>query len=295
MVYKAKADTVGELAEVFLKKHGNVGRVRILLNSSIYIDVAGNPVILTCRQERSPLTINIKTPDGCPLKSLIKNGLNTSFEVSNTLRVGELEVDLTHAEKYFCYSPTQRRILVSSETLLKCSFIISSFYQFLDNNFIKTPQLRSFIKNVVIPYSFGYTNVIFETRYFTSLIGLGGGFTPSGDDFLTGFLSTLNIYSPYTVILPRRDIFKFTRWASGMLLYSSQLGYYSENLSSVLNSLAREEELFDSLLSMIKSGHTSGVDTSLGVLVAASMLVEVEERDSVLKRVLGRLGIDQQF
>jgi len=291
MEYRVKAETVGVLAERLLRRK-KTGRVRLLLSNTAYIDVNGRPVILTRSRERSPLTINLEPLQTEPLHGLIKYDTPAILE-GETLQVGELSVSLTAAESYYTRLPGNCRISVMSKDLVKSAFLLSCFYQVEAGRRLvlaEAPQLAEFIKGVVIPYVDSRCSAIVDFRCYFSLLGLGEGFTPSGDDFLSGFLATLNTYSRFSVTLPVEEILGRTSWASGMLLYYFHRGFYGEGLSRLLRSLAGEGSLFDALLYMVRLGHTSGIDTSLGVVIAAAMLVEERERDHTLVEVISRIN-----
>ncbi len=291
MEYKVKAKTIGTLAEQFLRKN-RTGRIKILLNETAYIDMRGHPVILTRKPERSPLTINLEPINTEPLRKLIGEQAEVSSE-GNVLKAGEVNIYFANAEKHYTYPPSSRRISVTSEDLVKAGFLLSCFYQNEDRRnllLIDTPQLGEFLRHVVFPYVNGRSRVIFEHEYYFTLLGLGRGFTPAGDDFLAGFLTTLNTYGSTFVSLPVEEILKLTSWASGMLLYYSHRGFYDESLSYLLKALTGECSLFDSLISMVRLGHTSGIDASLGVVIAAAMLVEKRRKDNTLERVLDKVN-----
>ncbi len=114
------------------------------------------------------------------------------------------------------------------------------------------------------------------------LIGLGTGLTPSGDDFLVGFMTGLRCMT-----LKREERLTFlsklgktivcmshkTNDISGTYLYHATLGQVSSKLAALVEEITRGED-FDRLLQVaeaaMEAGHTSGMDTVSGILIGLS-------------------------
>jgi hypothetical protein len=106
-----------------------------------------------------------------------------------------------------------------------------------------------------------------------SLIGLGLGLTPSGDDFLTGLLAAYYFFSYESEF--RRSIFRSLRpvigcttLPSSFMLRAALKGSYPEHLTELVRSLdtgdhAGLRRAFDEITAM---GATSGQDMLAGVL-----------------------------
>jgi hypothetical protein len=111
-------------------------------------------------------------------------------------------------------------------------------------------------------------------EHIPSLIGLGNGFTPSGDDFLVGFLFCLN-QSLLCRGWPTMNVKLIgnTNWVSKKFLQYSQAGYVIEPVEKFVDSLfAQEDEVVISALTdLMRIGHSSGIDTSVGVLFAIAL------------------------
>ncbi|MNO42581.1 hypothetical protein D3C76_327740 [compost metagenome] len=115
--------------------------------------------------------------------------------------------------------------------------------------------------------------------YATSLIGLGPGLTPAGDDFLVGLFTVLNIenvrYFPYKsfceeVVLHAKAL---TNDISYMALAKAAVGQVRESISDLMEALFRgsEEELISSLRRVLAIGSTSGTDIALGIIAGLEM------------------------
>ena len=116
------------------------------------------------------------------------------------------------------------------------------------------------------------------------LIGLGPGLTPSGDDFLCGFLGTLSLVSPFLgdqgmdiIDLNRRVMSSIdgrTNPISHAYLRHYSRGEPSGSTSRMIQSIldGTESSIEESIIDMCRVGHSSGTDIALGVLAAFSIL-----------------------
>jgi succinyl-CoA synthetase alpha subunit len=115
-----------------------------------------------------------------------------------------------------------------------------------------------------------------------SLIGFGIGLTPSGDDFLTGFLSTFNIISTdYTNKIKKKitnlitiDKVSTTDVSRQMLLVALK-GEMREYILSFIHSFLSEdkERILLDFENVLQIGSSSGTDLSIGVITAFSLLI----------------------
>lgn len=108
----------------------------------------------------------------------------------------------------------------------------------------------------------------------SKLIGLGPGLTPSGDDFLVGLFTVLNIQkSPKH---PLKDFCKeviklakpLTNDISYIAMQKASIGKVRESIISLVNSIlyGAEEDLILSLNKVLKIGSSSGTDIALGIV-----------------------------
>jgi len=111
-----------------------------------------------------------------------------------------------------------------------------------------------------------------------SFLGLGGGLTPSGDDFIIGLLLSFNrwetIFQPDNNLSRLNEIiveaaYKRTTTLSANLIESAALGSADERLIQVVDHLAtgkyHRDEVIPGLLSW---GNSSGVDALVGMITA---------------------------
>lgn len=116
------------------------------------------------------------------------------------------------------------------------------------------------------------------------LIGLGPGLTPSGDDFLCGFLGTMSLVSPLLGDqgkdiddLNRRVMSSIdgrTNPISHAYLRHYARGEPSGSTSRMIQCIldGTESSIKESIINMCRVGHSSGTDTALGVLTAFSIM-----------------------
>jgi hypothetical protein len=105
------------------------------------------------------------------------------------------------------------------------------------------------------------------------LIGLGPGLTPSGDDYLVGLFTILNISdSPLSCYRPLADLVvneakKLTNEISYMALKKASVGETRESIIDLVKSIftGKDEEFTLSLNKVLMIGSTSGTDIALGI------------------------------
>ena len=113
------------------------------------------------------------------------------------------------------------------------------------------------------------------------LVGLGSGYTPSGDDILAGFVSAWAVYTG-TVPDSLRELEHYalgrTTSLSATMLRLAMNGLIAQDLATVFRSLSRSGSDLDRRVEeYIRTvGHSSGSDTLFGVYLA---LVEIYFRE----------------
>ena len=106
----------------------------------------------------------------------------------------------------------------------------------------------------------------------SNLLGKGFGLTPSGDDFILGVVSIMDLFGKDVSTL-RRLIDTYRNAFSRTVLGDALDGYYPRPLLSVLNSLASNTGADCSVATLLKMGHTSGHDVLAGMYYATWKLV----------------------
>lgn len=113
----------------------------------------------------------------------------------------------------------------------------------------------------------------------SSLVGLGAGGTPAGDDFLVGFLAAMHAMArradvgAFTAALSRRiaRLADRTNAVSAVYLVSAAEAEVSERLTDLVGAIAdgAEAAAAAAASAAIAVGHSSGADGTLGLLAGA--------------------------
>ncbi|MBU5436957.1 DUF2877 domain-containing protein [Tissierella sp. MSJ-40] len=123
---------------------------------------------------------------------------------------------------------------------------------------------------------------VIDKDKINSLIGFGVGLTPSGDDFLTGFLSTFNIISTdYTTKIKEKltdliDINKIsTTDVSKQMLLITLKGEAREYVLNFINSFldGNKDRFLFSFKNLLNIGSSSGTDLAIGVVTAFNLSI----------------------
>lgn len=106
----------------------------------------------------------------------------------------------------------------------------------------------------------------------SKLLGRGFGLTPSGDDFILGMISIMDLFGKDASAL-RGLVAQYKNVFARTVLADALDGYYPRPLLSMLNSLASNTDADYSAVSLLGMGHTSGHDVLAGMYYATWKLV----------------------
>lgn len=129
-------------------------------------------------------------------------------------------------------------------------------------------------------------NVADALCHANGLIGLGPGLTPSGDDFLTGLMSTFHLpncpclsFQSFSekVVTSAQSL---TNDISYMTLKMASVGKVRESIVTLLHlALTGEEEhLISALHEVLKIGSSSGTDIALGLVSGLEVNLKIKNR-----------------
>jgi len=115
------------------------------------------------------------------------------------------------------------------------------------------------------------------------LIGLGPGLTPSGDDLLSGLMSTLHLSRLPGGLLKAKtrltqrvlsEAGSKTNAISGFMLKHYSEGLIDENTDDLITALSQGSptRLDEAVERLSRTGHSSGTDLAVGVLVALRLM-----------------------
>jgi len=116
-------------------------------------------------------------------------------------------------------------------------------------------------------------------RTLGKLCGRGPGYTPAGDDFISGFLMMFNWCAKCLeferIILPGKYS-TMTSWTSYKLMEYSQECLCDEEIQAMVNSVAlgRANEYSKKMIPLSSRGHTSGIDLVTGMTCALYTLID---------------------
>lgn len=129
------------------------------------------------------------------------------------------------------------------------------------------------------------------------LVGLGEGLTPSGDDFLVGYLAALwsraDREQGIDALLrklkaPLDEVFSQTHAISRQMLSDALQGRFAESLVDVVRALSGSGHVVDTTMQALRSGHSSGADTLCGLLFGFSPALISQEKQTRLQSRVAR-------
>lgn len=121
--------------------------------------------------------------------------------------------------------------------------------------------------------------------------GRGPGYTPSGDDFITGYLTMFNWCAKCLnfnrIELPLHYA-NLTSWTSFKMIKYGMECVCDEEMQALINSIARgmEKEFLANIGPISYRGHTSGIDLVTGVICALYTMVDRVFGTSILRKLL---------
>lgn len=293
-----RALSIGEKA-LRVSTGGSRGRVTRVFREAAYIWFGSEMIVAARGGPRSQFSVNLETSQ--PICDLVAPG-DECVVKRQRAEIGSLDVRVEGAELYrggprsFDIDLPADRCLLRSASTLRMLYDVSESSQM----FLGSGEFSRFLTWLLREADEGGNT--FELERYAGLIGLGPGFTPAGDDFLGGFLATFNQAPGSFGLMPVKVPFDFasarTHRESAALMNYSQEGILDESVERQLTFLlsGREECYFQELLAMAPRGHTSGLDTSLGILFCAAFLAERERGSGIAKRVVSAVtGRLKQF
>ncbi|MDA4124503.1 MAG: DUF2877 domain-containing protein [Thaumarchaeota archaeon] len=285
------ATDVGELV-VSLPSRQSEGRVSRVFRNSAYIEAGDELLLLLHGELRSPINVNLNPSEN--LEELLAVEDSCSL-VDGGIVFGELTVKTKGAKVYrsglgasWSGSPVAGSVLVKGIEMLRLLYGAAKS----DLDIFSEGAFRQFAEDVISPLAGGHPDEAHALRYYLPLIGAGGGFTPAGDDFVGGFTAALNHVARTTgeaeILFSRSALTGRTVPESAALIHYAQRGYVDEELERLIVSTfgGRRERFFQDLLQVAKRGHTSGIDMSTGVLLAAAATRDRAAKEGALERCL---------
>ena len=289
----AQAITIGTVAKRELDS-ALFGRVTAVFERSLYLEVKGSWICLAdANLGFGPLTVSVKSKYG-------REWIN-SFSVGRLVKLSPVSISIddstiisTKGVRFWQYQKistwTKNSLmqgLSSLENIEESNVPDEGLGRFL---FECPDRLLTSDRSLAADHSIGilknWLKKCFEVQMpitpdkeaVTSLLGLGPGLTPSGDDFLGGMLIALYVCGEKSVqkqlYTQVETLLDNTGPVSKAHLKAAALGEGSHSLHQVLNMLlnGNHTKLEPAIDSINQIGHTSGWDALAGVAVVLRQL-----------------------
>ena len=268
-----------------------LGKVISVFDSTINIKTINNELlVITFGKIRSPISVNLFPAYNIisGFKGIVSYGAKLRKQDNGTLLIGKpLLIDLKESEIYNnnfekpCYEYLKRFVKASNrifDTLLKTArrgclldpdfttigLLSKTLVQIQD--FIQTEDNKKFVEQI--------SNTLLE------LCGMGPGYTPSGDDFISGYSVLFNKLTDFSdtakIILHSKKMVKSTTWMSSKFIEYYQKCIVDEQIQQMINSISTGDPAkYISLLCQISHrGHTSGSDIGIGMTAALYTIID---------------------
>jgi len=300
---KLRANCVGSLAAQALTdaKSEIIGQVVNTFPNSFYVKTLnGELLFVTYHPLKSPITVNLDYPSS--LDQLVKP-LDQVCLRGGEICAGQASIDLQAVSSYQSesgqvsrFSSDFARIAGSLRIVSFLLKIIDTSQSVLDPRSLAHGGIAHFIDDGILPFRLpGMERHFCEAAL--EIVGLGSGFTPSGDDTLGGFLAAYNSLAPAigrsSVVLDFTTLQRRTSWISARLLDYMQRLILDEKVRTLVDSATRGDgdALIIALETLLPRGHTSGVDISTGTILALSLLHDIAFEEQETESIAASLGL----
>ena len=290
----AHAILIGSLASGLLKSSLS-GRVMTIFERSLYLAVNGNWICLAdVSLGFGPLTVSVKSINGREWISRFRVGRlvklsSESISIDDSTIISIKGVRSWEPPKTSIW--TKNSLLLGLRALEKLvesnvpdkglgKFIFECPDRFTSSDeSLAAEHSIEILKNWLKKCFEFQIPIIPDKEAISSLIGLGPGLTPSGDDFLGGMLIALHICGQKTVKNNLYSQLEYLIDRTGPVsiahLKAANLGECSQSMHQLINLLleGNEAHLKLAIAAIDQIGHTSGWDALAGVVVVFRQLV----------------------
>lgn len=301
-----RANCIGSLASKALssRNYETVGEVVNTFSNSFYLKtVKGELVFVTNRPLRSPITINLDTTSN--LEDVVKP-MERVYVDEKEIRIGtDASIDLSGAFSYQArshpaseLSPEFARIREALRTVAFLLGIIDTGQSVLDPHGLTHDGTVDFVSDGVMPLRGSRGDERFRQPAL-KIVGLGSGFTPSGDDALGGFLATYNALAKAVdrapILLDFSLLLRKTTWISAKLLDHMQHLILDDEMHHVIDSAttADQDDVVLALEALLPRGHTSGIDIAVGAVLALSLIGDIAFEKKETEIIVSALGLSR--
>ena len=279
---KKEAVMIGQVHSVF-KRVVNFQDHNQQIYSILHRDIDNRPYSI--RVDQSGFDNFLELPISVGQAVILKNG---SLEIKGTFIIKFEQRELWEPEKLKIYpdqttvSLFKKNIKIYNKCLLNSGVNGGGRYYYLRNHVhlkrLSTPSLlEKELDRRIGSFLFKLNNQVKGLKdSILSIIGLGNGLTPAGDDFISGFISVLNLIQESKVSLTLQQIKEIlknnelsTTELSLTMIRASLEGRISENLKDLIGGLVDSEDLHlvHKIEQVFSIGSSSGTDLSIGVVI----------------------------
>jgi hypothetical protein len=299
-----RVKSVGSLALKALSRESSppAGTVINTFANSFYVRTSRDELLFfTNHPTRSPITVNLDTKSDLekqvtPLQLLTTEGnkILIGADVTITLESALLYDDTTKQSgaPNLDFSTVSLSLRIVSAILE----IIDTSQSVLDPHAIAHKSVAEFATDAAMSLLRQENEEQFR-EIALKIVGLGSGFTPSGDDTLGGFLAVYNSFASSIgrapIFLELQTIEQRTSWISAKLLDYMQHLTLDEQVRDLIDSTTDKDKLVLAFESLLPRGHTSGIDISVGAILALSLINDIflnERRTGIIADELGLLS-----
>jgi len=273
-------------------------------SNSFYLKTLNNSLLLvTNRHLHSPVTINLDST--VTLHGLVNPDDQFCALQGKAIRTANgLTIDLSGAVLYERPSTFVGDLNYQfgeiSEPLRLASFIlkiIKTTQSVLDPEGLAHERVAAFVRDGILSIRTydGPSDMFY--RAAMKIVGLGYGFTPSGDDLLGGFLAAYNSLARSInrepILLEFRELRERTSWISARLLDYMQRLILDEQVDDIIACAAEGhvDALVETIELLLSRGHTSGIDIATGILLALSLVQDLVFRTRQTEKTAMLLGL----
>ena len=287
-VLNFEIDTVGRSALNFIESYSKgetIGQTVKVFENTVYLKIGHDDLIcLTSKDVKAPMNLNLNIQiDFLKLDCINKKVIRTS----NGLKLETVGFNTKNSKIYFTKKYSQIKDGLRDRVLFYLGEInlMDTSGSIIDNNSPFFNELSDSIRSISESTQKHELNKL--SAQLSSIVGLGNGFTPSGDDFIVGFLFCLNrILSCSNHKYAKFVIMGNTNWASKKFIDYSQNDIVIEPLEGFVNFLlSGENETKFPLIDLIQVGKSSGIDASIGAIIAAVFVFDNNFRNLILTKL----------
>jgi len=280
--------TAGKSALNFIESYSEgetIGETVKVFENTVYLKTRNDDLIcLTSKDVKAPMNLNLNTPvDFLKLDCISKKAIRTP----TGLKLETVGFNTKNSKIYFSKKDSQMKDGLRDRVLFYLDEInlIDISGSIIDNHSPFFNELSYSIRS--ISESTQKRDLMKLSNQLSGIVGLGNGFTPSGDDFIVGFLFCLNrILSCSNHKYAKFVIVGNTNWASKKFIDYSQNDIVIEPLEMFVNFLlSGENETKFPLMDLLQIGKSSGIDASIGAIIATVFVFDNDFRNLILTKL----------